>query len=304
MIADVDRTLRDLLQTSLGLAPEQVRFERPDVSIEVGGAPAVCFYLHDIRENRELRRSDASITRRADGTATVRPSPLRYDLTYLVTVKAPSAEEEHELLGLTLRALLAQPSIEPAQQAGELGKQGLPLICSVARPDALTDVGTLWSGLGGVRPAVFCTVTVPVDPFQPEECRLVSRRLLRFAQKSPGETAPVEGSRVEQLLDVAGRVLLADGVTPALQAQVSLREISRSAAVDDRGVYRLGPLRPGSYTLVVSAPGFEEVRRDISVNRCDGGTLGVTGDLDVRFGPARAERVLPAGESKELPARK
>jgi hypothetical protein len=304
MIADVDRTLRELLQTSLGLAPEQVRFERPDADLEVGASPAVCFYLHDIRENRELRRSDASVTRRADGTATVRPSPLRYDLTYLVTVKASSAEEEHELLGLTLRALLAQPSIEPAQQAGELAKQSLPLICSVARPDALTDIGTLWSGLGGVRPAVFCTVTVPVDPFEPEERRLVSRRLLRFAQKSPGEAAPVEGSRVEQLLDVAGRVLAADGATPARQAQVSLREISRSATVDDLGAYRLGPLRPGTYTLVVSAPGFEETRREILVTGGEGDTLGVTGDLDVRLRSARAEPALPNDPSRELPARK
>lgn len=301
MIADVDRTLRSLLTASLGLSAEQVCFERPDAA-EAGVRPSVCLHLYDLRENRELRRSEVSIERRADGTATVRPAPLRYDLSYLVTVKAASAEDEHELLGLTLRTLLAQPSVEPEQQSGELREHGLPLVLSVARPDALADPGALWSGLGGVRPAVFCTVTVPVDPFRPEERRLVRSRLLRFAQKSPDGAVPVLGSRVEESLDVAGRVLAADGVTPVPGAQVSLREISRSASADDRGTYRLGPLSPGAYTLVVSAPGFGEARREIEVGS-GAGALAAGIDLDVRLEAAGAEAGAPSSRSNRVKAR-
>ena len=246
-----------------------------------------------------------SVERHADGTATVRPAPLRYDLTYLVTVSAADAEDGHELLGLTLRALLAQPTIEPAQLPGELRNQALPLIVTVSRPDALADIGTLWGSLGGVRPAVFCTVTMPVEPFQAKDVHLVRSRQLRFANKAPGEAEPVECWRLEERLEVAGKVLQPDGVRPVRGAQVSLREISRSASVDDRGIYRLGPLPPASYTLVVSAPGFGESRREFVVSpNSDGGAVAVAGsaDLDVRLEPARAESEVRSGKSSRLPA--
>jgi hypothetical protein len=285
MIGDLDRTLRELLRQTLGLGEAQIRFDRPDgrLADSARSSPTVCLYLYDIRENRELRRADVTVERRGDGTAELRPPALRFDLSYLVTAWASDVEQEHELLGKVLTVLLAHPVLEPSLLQGELHEQELPIPTSVGQPDGLVDAGTLWNGLGGVRPALFYNVTVPVSPFLPEERRLVAARLVRVTEKQRDEPAPVETRRPEESVEFAGKVLGRDG-QPVRDAQVSLREVSRSAVVGPDGVYRIGRLVPGVYTLVASAPGFREVRREVLLT--DRAGLGrLSRGYDVRLEP-------------------
>jgi len=287
MIGDVDRTLRLLLQQALGLADEQIRFDRPDAQ-SVGSAPAsptICLYLYDIRENRELRRADVTVDRRGDGTAELRPPPLRFDLAYLVTVWAKDVVQEHELLGRVLVALLGQPVLEPDLLQGDLRGQEVAIPASIGQPESLIDPSALWSGLGGVRPALFYNVTVPVSPYPSEERRLVASRLIRVAEKARDEPEPVENRRPEEVVEFAGKVLSARDGRPVPGAQVSLREVSRSAPVGPGGVYRIGRLAPGRYTLVASAPGYREARREVLLtDRAGAGRLA--GGYDVKLEPA------------------
>lgn len=268
MIGDVDRTLRFLLEQPLGLKQEEIFFDRPDERFEqaLKSPRALCLYLYDVRENREFRNADFSVERRGDGTATVRPPAVYFDLTYLVTVYAKSREVEHELLGQVLELLLGHPMLDGETLQGGLREQGLAIPASVGLPGGSMDPAALWSGLGGVRPALSYSVTVPVQPFAAEERRLVSARLVRTAEKDRAEPKPVEGRRPEESVEFAGRVRSARDGRPVSEAQVSLREVSRSAVVDDAGSYRLGWLNPGRYTLVVSAPGYRESRREIVVS--------------------------------------
>ena len=286
MIGDVDRTLRLLLQQALGLTEEQVRFDRPDGQFagSVTTSPVLSLYLHDIRENRELRRADVTVERRGDGTAEIRPPALRFDLSYLVTAWAKTVEQEHELLGRALEVLLAHPFLETDVLQGSLREQALPVPATVGQSNSLGDPTALWGGLGGIRPALFYTVTVPVSPFPPEERRLVASRLIRVAEKQPDETARAETRRPEETVEFAGRVLNSVDGQPVREAQVSLRETSRSAPVDSAGVYRIGRLAPGRYTLVASAPGYREARREILLTD-RAGLARLAGGFDVRLEP-------------------
>ncbi len=287
MIADLDRTLRRLLREALDLSDEQIRFERPDGAPARSDAalPTLCLYLYDIRENRELRRADVTVERRGDGTAEVRPPALRFDLAYLITARASTAEQEHELLGRALAVLLAHPVFDPSLLEGQLRQQELPVPTFVGPPDSLIDPSALWSGLGGARPALFFNATVPVSPFGPEERRLVAARLLRVSEKERDAAALVETRPPEEAIDFAGKVVSARDGQPVPDAQVSLREVSRSAGVGPGGVYRIGRLAPGRYTLVASAPGYREARRDVVLTgRPGAGRL--VGGYDITLEPA------------------
>lgn len=288
MIGDIDRTLRLLLRESLGLADEEIRFDRPDDRfVQSLKAPqTLCLYLYDVRENRELRRADMTIERRGDGTAELRPPALRFDLAYLVTAWAKGVEQEHELLGRALSVLLAHPVLDPAILQGALREQELAIPTAIGHPDSLGDPAALWAGFGGVRPAIFYTVIVPVSPYPSEERRLVAARLIRVSEKVRDEAALVETRRPEEMVDFAGKVLSASDGAPIREAQVSLRELSRSAAADGGGVYRIGRLTPGRYTLVASAPGYREVRRAIVL--AERGGLGrLSEGYDLRLEPEK-----------------
>ncbi len=295
MIGDVDRTLRSLLEQSLGLVEQEIYFDRPDERfVQALTVPrALCLYLYDVRENREFRNGDFNIERRGDGTATVRPPAMYFDLTYLVTAWANSREVEHELLGEALKLLLGHPMLEGELLQGSLREQGLAIPASVGPPNGWMDPVALWSGLGGVRPALFYSVTVPVQPFAAEERRLVSARLLRTAEKDRAEPKPTEGRQPEEAVEFAGKVRSARGSGPVGGAQVSLREVSRSAGVDEGGIYRLGWVKPGRYTLIVSAPGYREARRQILVSG-EAGLAHSGSPYDVEL---EAEPLEPAAQS-------
>lgn len=267
MIDDVDRTLRSLLERSLGLTPDQVYFDRPDERFAqtVKSPRALCIYLCDVRENRDLRSAEFSVERRSDGAATVRPPAMYFELTYLVTAWADKRETEHELLSQALKLLLGHPTLDGELLQGSLREQGMALPASVGSPDSVTDPMALWSGLGGIRPALFYSVTVPVQPFAAEERRLVTSRLLRTVEKDRDGQMPVDGRSPEEAAEFAGKVRAVRGRGAVAEAQVSLREVSRSAAADAEGNYRLGWVKPGTYTLVVSAPGYREARKQIVV---------------------------------------
>ena len=291
MIGDVDRTLRFLLEQSLGLKGEELFFDRPDERFEqaLKSPRALCLYLYDVRENREFRNAEFNVERRGDGTATVRPPAVYFDLTYLVTVYAKSREVEHELLGQVLQLLLGHPTLDDKTLQGSLKEQALTIPASVGMPGGSMDPAALWSGLGGLRPSLSYTVTVPVRPFAAEERRLVTARLLRTAEKDRTEPKPLEGRRPEESAEFAGKVRNAHDGRPVVEAQISLREVSRSAAVDVAGSYRLGWVKPGRYTLVVSAPGYREVRREIVVSG-EPGLPKLGAQFDVELEAERSEQ--------------
>src|SRR2546430_11353747 len=78
--------------------------------------------------------------------------------------------------------------------------------------------------------------------------------------------------------DTSGAVL--PGVTVEASSPVLIEKV-RSAVTDSAGLYRIVDLRPGTYSMTVSLPGFATIRRDgIEVT----GSVTLTSPLDLKVG--------------------
>ena len=190
MIADLDRTLKNLLEKRL---PEDVykqvtiTFAAPDSKFPPSSValPAIDLFLYDVRENRDLRSNEPIIERFADGTAKQHRPPIRIDCSYSITVWTADGPDmvagEHGLLGEVLRVLVRAPTIPADLLIGSLANgAALPVI--TLQPSRLQSVAELWQAAGG-RPkaALHFTVTVPVLVHEkPEDARLVTERVLKM----------------------------------------------------------------------------------------------------------------------------
>ena len=56
--------------------------------------------------------------------------------------------------------------------------------------------------------------------------------------------------------DLRGAVRSAETQQPVTTAVVRMRDVGRTAAVDADGLFTIGVLRPGTYAIEVSAPGY------------------------------------------------
>ena len=90
--------------------------------------------------------------------------------------------------------------------------------------------------------------------------------------------------------DTSGAVL--PGVTVEVSSPVLIEQV-RSAVTDGSGAYRILDLRPGTYTVVFTLPGFATVRRE-GLELPDAFTATVNGDMRVG---AFEETITVTGES-------
>jgi hypothetical protein len=179
MIDDLDRTITELLKKELApdlLAQVTITFATPDEDFPPStvNLPAISFFLYDIRENRELRRSGWDVKRVDNGMLQRERPPVRIDCSYLVTAW-PSASsttpplDEHRLLGAAITALLRHTVLPASSLRGSLADAALPAPTATLQQGHLDDVANFWQALGGRPRAAFgYTATVSVQPFAPE----------------------------------------------------------------------------------------------------------------------------------------
>jgi Pvc16 N-terminal domain len=87
--------------------------------------------------------------------------PRRYQLSYLVTARAPKISEEHELLDTALRALTDGESLPSTCLPDELLNTGMPVLVELDPGGP----GPLWTSLGmPARAAFVLTVSAPHRP--------------------------------------------------------------------------------------------------------------------------------------------
>jgi Pvc16 N-terminal domain/CarboxypepD_reg-like domain len=263
MIQDVDDTLRRLLTAELTNTPgcpihdrDQITFDAPAVAEAVqDGEAHVNLYLHDVRENLEMRDESFRVTSKLqDGDAGRRRAPVRLDLGYLVTAYAgddPAAE--HRLLADLLGVLLRYQAAPPKHLAGLLAGQGSnALLLAVAQPDhvANADPPALWQALGGrLRPALSLVATAPFDPFETKWTKAVREAVVGLSpgasSRAPGRPLHLSGVQVS----TAGVVV--DQESEQLLAGVAVTVDGReeTTTTDDRGFFYLTNLPVGSHTL-------------------------------------------------------
>lgn len=275
MLYDLDETLRDLLAAELERTPgcpiydaDQITFDPPGVAEAALDREAhVNLYLHDVRENLQLRDEGFRVSVKPEkGIAGIRRPPVILDLSYLVTVYAgeePAAE--HRLLSDVLGVLLRRLAVPEAHLQGVLRGLGPNAVAlQTIQPDNETykDPPGLWQALGGrLRPALGLLVTAPFDPFETKWTRIVREAALGFGpadmQNGRGERP---GADKPTRVSVAGIVLDQATEQPVRGADVwaKNRPDDARASTNERGFFFLLNQTPGALTLVVKSEGYRE----------------------------------------------
>ncbi|MCL4298042.1 MAG: DUF4255 domain-containing protein [Anaerolineae bacterium] len=212
VITDVNHLLEALLLKELPLKKNhiEISFHQPtrDRFSRLNG-PTLNVFLYDIRKNK-LRQGQWETRANGIDRATLQRPPLRIDLHYLLTawVSDGDPEEEHYLLTAALLALARHPRLPDPEPNGKdtlpdgsridleflpegLRRQPGPISLLVAEPDDLLNLTDIWSALdNALRPALACTVTIALDPFQPIERVVVRQRELRFGPVADAAAKP------------------------------------------------------------------------------------------------------------------
>ena len=199
MIADLDETIKQLLIQTVPLDPEavEIMFERPNSEWEsrLGNKPTVNCFLHDIRENLQLRYDQQhSVTRDTGGRkGTVRITPARVDFKYLITVWAAETIDEHRILGQILQALLRFQILPIEILQGELVDQILPVRAWTAQPEDIPQVWEFWgANEWRLKASLSYRVTLTIEHKPPVDVDLVRQTKTRLGLRQPARVPAVE----------------------------------------------------------------------------------------------------------------
>jgi len=262
MLTDLDDTLKQLLIKEMPIENHDVdiAFDQPSREWSAKlSRPTINLYLHDLRENTELRQMNWVVERGDNGQATKKRPPRRIDLSYLITAWTSTAEDEHRLLWRALWALFRYPELPEELLEGSLKGLDVPVRASVAQPDEIPNVADLWGVLDNeLKPSLHCVATLPLDLDQVVTGPLVRSKRIRVEQ-GQSRTGPFE-----EILQIGGTVRDSQG-QPVAGATVIIQERGFTATTDDEGRYAFPNVPRGEYTLVASSPGGKPTENDVSV---------------------------------------
>lgn len=166
MIHDVDESLRELTKRDvLNGSKVEIAFDAPNRDWSSRrNAPALNFYLYDVREDLQRRQVQSEEHRDSDGFVTDRRTPARmFKLSYLVTAWTQRPEDEHRLLSAVIMCFIRFDALPRDVLQGELAQQVYPVRITVGLPlPADRSISDVWSALGGeLKPSVDLVVTAP-----------------------------------------------------------------------------------------------------------------------------------------------
>jgi len=254
MIKSLDETIKHIILTKgkFNSGDVDIRFDQPTRDWSAGlTKPAINCYLYDIRENRELRNREWIVDRQPNGQAKKKISPLRVDLSYLITAWTTEVEDEHAVLWRLLAALSSVPILPEELLKGELVHQPFPINAQTAQiSEALPNLSDLWNVMENeLKPAINYTATLAVDREYVFSGPMVFTKEIRFRQLGI-DMLP------EVVLQIAGIVHeKGKGGQPIVGAEVTIVERGQSVQTDRFGRYTVRNLPAGSYRVRVSAQG-------------------------------------------------
>lgn len=255
MINQLDETIRRLVLSRGNLDSDSVMvsFDQPTGDWAAGlTRPTINFYLFDIRENIELRSQEWLVERDDNGQTHKHLAPLRYDLSYLVTVWTQNqVEDEHAILWRVLGALAGASTLPEEMLEPGLRNQPYPIRARTAQPSrAIENLPDLWGVMENqLRPSINYVVTLAMERDVVFTSPWVLASRLHFLNRRDPERHP------ETLLQIGGIVYRADDEQPIKEATVTLVETGATTRTDRFGRYRFANVPPGALHLRVQADG-------------------------------------------------
>ena len=261
MIADLDETIRKLLQQELPIknGEIEIKFDQPKREWSARlNRPTVNFFLYDLRENPVLRQHGweqmaGNGNGRADNQlAHLKRTPFRVDCFYMLTTWASDPEDEHRLLSSALLALFRFPVLPADRLEGSLKKQPFEVQARLANHDRLTNPAEVWSSLDNeMRPSISYIITLAMDPWTEITTPLVRTFTMRSGQSAGLPERPsLQEDTILERIDLGGTVQSAKGGEPLEGIQVAVKGTGLFTTTDASGRFRLGSLPPGDYVIV------------------------------------------------------
>jgi hypothetical protein len=249
MLADLDESLRTLLQRELGrhgFDNVEVAFEAPasEWSSQLA-APTVNIFLYDLRESSEHRHRMIEEQRRNGGAFETRP-PLILECSYAITAWTQAVEDEHRLLSQLVTILHSYPRLPVDALSGRLsnGAQRYPLFGKVGQAKA-EGKADFWNAVGGqYKASLDYVVTLSCEAGAAQQRGPEVRGLT----VQVGDSAGPPG-KVTELHRVGGRVSDGDG-EPFAEAWITLPDLGRWASSDERGRFMIARVPPGEHRCV------------------------------------------------------
>jgi hypothetical protein len=219
--------------------------------------PTLNVFLHDVRENPSLRRDQnfSELERRPNSVIQRRP-PHRIAMHYLVTAWATAPEDEHRMLARALLALLRFQELPIDLLPEGLQDQPSPIPLKVAQADVLEKPSDFWSVVDNQqRPGITFSATLAFNPYTPIEKPVTRTAEFKFGQA--GDEEETHG-----YMSVSGRVM---SKKPLNNLRVLLLERGTLADLQPDGGFGIRNIKPGNYTLEVSADGLKPKKHKIKV---------------------------------------
>lgn len=279
MINQLDRVLRSLLIRDLPIRNGEVDidFNQPKGKWSAQlSRPTLNLFLYDVRENTTLREPEWEIKREGNGKVTRQRKPVRLDLHYMITAwVADNPDNEHDLLARVLKVFFRHPCLPPPEDVQKkedkdfwreliaewpevLRDQPAPLPVRVAQVETLQNPAEIWSAMDNqLRPAITCTITAALNPYETQTTPLVFTRVLKFEAieaetKAETEAKEDKEQRREHFWLVGGRVRSQE---PLSKVKLILVERGLEVLVREDGRFVIGKLDRGDYTLELAAEG-------------------------------------------------
>ncbi len=279
MIEALDETIKQLLvqKMPLNLAEVDVSFDVPNR--EWSGSiskPTINIYLHDIRENLELRGNEWTTTHDFKGRTTRTKRGQFFDISYLITAWTTNVEDEHRLLWYVLATLVRNEPIPVDVMQGELSRQPTMLI-RTGRPDGiLRNAADVWTALDNqLKPVIPYIVTLYLEPHIFEVATQVRSKFIRLYEPLNSDQILANGKlegypppQIESEVFQFGGYIT-DAVEPertVTRAEVVLVEQGLNTSTDREGRYTFkNVVKRPQYTFLVVAPGYVTVRQVLKI---------------------------------------
>jgi hypothetical protein len=279
MLADLDESLRTLLQRELGrhgFDNVEVAFDAPakEWSSQLA-APTVNVFLYDLRESTEHRHRAVDERRKNGGAFETRP-PLILECSYAITAWTQAVEDEHRLLSQILTILYSYLRLPADALSGRIsnGAQRYPVFGKVGQPKA-EGKADFWNAVGGkYKASLDYVVTLSCEAGVAHERGPEVRDLTLRIGDSGGPPG-----KVTELHRVGGHVAGSDG-EPLAEAWITLPDLGRWGSSDDNGRFMIARVPPGEHRCVARSRAGDEAETTLTVPG---------GSVELILGPAPAK---------------
>jgi hypothetical protein len=257
MLNSILQTLAEMLAGGTVLtSTEQIDFSHPSSSSNSSGELSLNLYLYDVRISKKMPNTGKQVERRFEGSqgvADVGRAPSWFDVSIVITARDRTVLGENNLLSETLLLLMQSRQLREEFLTPDLRGHG-NLFLSVTS-DPPIDVASLWSSLSiPIRPAIYLTVTVPLNVWRKTTVPLVTER--RFGVNDSIPAISRSGSRIQRVA-IAGIVRNVANSKPLKRVRIMLQGTEKSVISNQEGYFFFENLSSGNYILQFRRFGYQ-----------------------------------------------